>query len=136
MALGGSPASAACLLTAVVTGIIFGIGLILSGVTNPTKVSKFLDLANRWDPSLGLVMDPAILVGVVAPRREAERQQSLTDSVMRMPAASNIDRGLVLYGLTVGADWGLAGYFPRPALASLATGGAGPRIFVAAMVEG
>lgn len=122
------------IFTALITGIIFGIGLILSGMTNPAKVTGFLDLAGRWDPSLGLVMGGAILVGLFASRWAAGRKQSLTGAVMRVPSATQIDRRLVLGGLTFGVGWGLAGYCPGPALASLASGGAKPLVFVAAMV--
>ena len=124
------------IFTALITGIIFGIGLILSGMTNPAKVTGFLDLAGRWDPSLGLVMGGAILVGLFASRWAAGRRQSLTGAVMRVPSATQIDRRLVLGGLTFGVGWGLAGYCPGPALASLASGGAKPLVFVAAMVVG
>lgn len=124
------------IFTALITGIIFGIGLILSGMTNPAKVTGFLDLAGRWDPSLGLVMGGAILVGLFASRWAAGRKQSLTGAVMRVPSATQIDRRLVLGGLTFGVGWGLAGYCPGPSLASLASGGAKPLVFVAAMVVG
>ena len=124
------------IFTALITGIIFGIGLILSGMTNPAKVTGFLDLAGRWDPSLGLVMGGAILVGLFASRWAAGRKQSLTGAVMRVPSATQIDRRLVLGGLTFGVGWGLAGYCPGPALASLASGGATPLVIVAAMVVG
>jgi uncharacterized membrane protein YedE/YeeE len=122
--------------TALITGIVFGIGLILSGMTNPAKVTGFLDLAGRWDPSLALVMGGAILVGLFASRWAAGRKQSLTGAAMRMPTATQIDRRLVLGSLTFGTGWGLAGYCPGPALASLASGGAKPLVFVAAMVAG
>jgi len=124
------------IFTALITGIIFGIGLILSGMTNPAKVTGFLDLAGRWDPSLGLVMGGATLVGLFASRWATGRKQSLTGAVMRVPSATQIDRRLVLGGLTFGVGWGLAGYCPGPALASLASGGAKPLVFVAAMVVG
>lgn len=124
------------IFTALITGIIFGIGLILSGMTNPAKVTGFLDLAGRWDPSLGLVMGGAILVGLFASRWAAGRKQSLTGAVMRVPSATQIDRRLVLGGLTFGVGWGLAGYCPGPALASLASGGAKPLVFVAAIMVG
>lgn len=124
------------IITSLITGIIFGIGLILSGMTNPAKVIGFLDLASRWDPSLGLVMGGAILIGLFASRWAAGRKQSLTGAVMRVPTATHIDRRLVMGGLTFGVGWGLAGYCPGPALVSLASGGAKPLVFVAAMVTG
>lgn len=124
------------IITALIAGIIFGLGLILSGMTNPSKVVGFLDLAGRWDPSLALVMGGAIVVGLVAFRLAEGRTQSLTGAVMRVPTASHIDRRLILGGLAFGAGWGLAGYCPGPALASLASGGSKPLIFSAAMVAG
>jgi uncharacterized membrane protein YedE/YeeE len=124
------------IFTALVAGLIFGIGLILSGMTNPGKVIGFLDLAGRWDPSLGFVMGGAILVALFAARWSVGRTQSLTGAAMRMPTATRIDRRLVLGSLTFGAGWGLAGYCPGPALASLASGGAKPWLFVAAMIAG
>jgi uncharacterized membrane protein YedE/YeeE len=122
--------------TALLAGLVFGIGLIISGMTNPAKVIGFLDLAGRWDPSLGFVMGGAILVGLVAFRFAAGRGRSLLGEAMRLPAATHIDRRLVLGGMAFGAGWGLAGYCPGPALASLASGGAKPLIFTAAMVAG
>ena len=121
---------------ALVAGLVFGIGLIISGMTDPSKVIGFLDLAGRWDPSLGVVMGGAILVGLVAFRFAAERDKSLLGDAMRLPAATQINRRLVLGGLTFGAGWGLAGYCPGPALASLASGGSKPLVFAAAMVVG
>jgi hypothetical protein len=124
------------ILMALIAGLVFGIGLILSGMTNPAKVIGFLDLAGNWDPSLALVMGGAILVGSVAFRFAAKRERSLLGEAMRLPAATRIDRRLVLGSLAFGAGWGLAGYCPGPALASLATGEARPWIFALAMVAG
>ncbi len=124
------------IVIALLVGLLFGIGLIISGMTDPAKVIGFLDLAGSWDPSLGLVMGGAILVGLVAFRFASERDRSLLGDVMRLPAARHIDRRLVLGSVAFGAGWGLAGYCPGPALASLASGGAKPLIFVAAMLVG
>jgi uncharacterized membrane protein YedE/YeeE len=124
------------LLTALAVGLLFGAGLIVSGMTDPSKVIGFLDLAGRWDPSLAFVMGGAILVGLAAFRFAAGRDKSLLGDAMRLPTATRIDRRLVLGGLAFGAGWGLAGYCPGPALASLATGGSKPLIFAAAMIAG
>ena len=124
------------IISALFVGLLFGIGLIVSGMTDPSKVIGFLDLAGRWDPSLALVMGGAILVGLVAFRFAAGRTRSLLGDVMRLPTASQIDRRLVLGGLAFGAGWGLAGYCPGPALASLASGAVKPLIFSAAMLAG
>lgn len=124
------------LFVALIAGLIFGIGLIVSGMTDPSKVIGFLDLAGNWNPSLALVMGGAILVGLVAFRVAAGRKTSLLGDAMRLPGATRIDRRLVLGGLAFGAGWGLAGFCPGPALASLASGGAKPLIFSAAMLAG
>ena len=124
------------IIMALLVGLVFGIGLIISGMTDPSKVIGFLDLAGRWDPSLGFVMGGAILVGLVAFRFAAGRDKSLLGDVMRLPTATQIDRRLVLGGLAFGTGWGLAGYCPGPALASLASGGSKPLIFAAAMIVG
>lgn len=124
------------LLTAFVAGLVFGIGLIVSGMTNPAKVLGFLDVAGRWDPSLLCVMGGAIVVGAIAFHGAARRKLSLLGEPMRLPQAGEIDGRLVLGAVTFGIGWGLAGYCPGPALASLLTGGIKPAIFVAAMLAG
>jgi uncharacterized membrane protein YedE/YeeE len=124
------------ILSAFVTGLVFGIGLIVSGMTNPAKVIGFLDLAGRWDPSLAFVMGGAILVGVVAFRFAQQRTVSMLGGAMQLPATRRIDRRLVLGSLAFGVGWGLAGFCPGPALTSLVTGHAKAIIFVVAMVGG
>lgn len=124
------------LLIALVTGLLFGLGLILSGMTDPSKVIGFLDLAGNWNPSLAFVMGGAILVGFLAFRLAANQTTALLGDAMRLPTARHIDRRLVLGSLTFGVGWGLAGYCPGPALASLATGRTEPVIFVIAMIAG
>jgi uncharacterized membrane protein YedE/YeeE len=121
---------------ALLAGLVFGIGLILSGMTDPSKVIGFLDLAGDWDPSLGFVMGGAVAVGVIAFRLAGSRQQSLLGEVMHLPTARHIDRRLVLGGLAFGVGWGLAGFCPGPALVSLATGSSQALIFVIAMLAG
>ncbi|MBQ5938938.1 MULTISPECIES: DUF6691 family protein [unclassified Massilia] len=124
------------ILSALIVGLVFGIGLIVSGMTDPSKVLGFLDLAGNWDPSLAFVMGGAILVGLLAFRVAGRRERSLLGEAMRLPSATRIDRRLVLGSLAFGAGWGLAGYCPGPALASLASGSAKPLVFTAAMVAG
>ena len=124
------------LLMAWLAGLVFGLGLIVSGMTDPSKVTGFLDLAGAWDPSLALVMGGAIGVGLLAFRFARKRSQALLGGPMQLPTARQIDRRLVLGSLTFGVGWGLAGFCPGPALASLATGGSKPLIFTAAMLLG
>ncbi|MFC5511379.1 DUF6691 family protein [Massilia jejuensis] len=121
---------------ALMVGLLFGIGLIVSGMNDPAKVIGFLDLAGNWDPSLGFVMGGAILVGVLAFGVARKRKRSLLGAPMRLPTATVIDRRLVLGSLAFGTGWGLAGYCPGPALASLATGDAKPLLFTLAMLAG
>jgi uncharacterized membrane protein YedE/YeeE len=124
------------IVSAFIVGLIFGIGLIVSGMTNPAKVQGFLDLAGNWDPSLAFVMGGAILVGLVAFRFAGKRERSLLGEAMRLPTATRIDRRLVLGGLAFGAGWGLGGFCPGPALASLVTGGGKALVFTGAMLAG
>jgi uncharacterized membrane protein YedE/YeeE len=124
------------IFTALLAGLVFGIGLIASGMANPAKVLGFLDLAGAWDPSLALVMAGAIGVGLVGFRRTKGRQTSWLGLPMKMPTASQIDRRLVLGSLTFGAGWGLAGYCPGPALVSLGAGQFPALIFVVTMLAG
>ena len=124
------------IVSALIVGLVFGIGLIVSGMTDPAKVQGFLDLAGNWDPSLAFVMGGAILVGLLAFRLAGKRERSLLGDAMRMPTATAIDRRLVLGGLAFGAGWGLGGFCPGPALASLATGSPKALIFTGAMLAG
>jgi uncharacterized membrane protein YedE/YeeE len=97
------------ILTALFAGLVFGLGLIVSGMSNPAKVLGFLDLAGRWDPSLALVMAGAILAAAPAFALARRRKASLLGEPMRLPAAGAIDRRLALGALAFGAGWGLAG---------------------------
>ena len=121
---------------AFMAGLVFGLGLILSGMTAPSKVLGFLDLAGNWDPSLAFVMGGAVLVSGMAFHFAKSRTKALLGEVMRVPTVAHIDRRLVLGGLVFGVGWGLSGYCPGPALASLAQGGSKPLTFVAAMLVG
>ncbi|MGB7479345.1 MAG: YeeE/YedE family protein [Burkholderiaceae bacterium] len=124
------------IFVALISGLLFGIGLIVSGMTNPAKVIGFLDIAGQWDPSLGFVMGGAILVGLPAFRLAARRSVSLLGAPLALPTATQIDRRLVLGSLAFGVGWGLAGFCPGPAISSLLTGSAKPVLFVAAMLAG
>ncbi|MDB5747540.1 MAG: rane protein [Massilia sp.] len=121
---------------ALIVGFVFGIGLIVSGMTDPAKVIGFLDLAGSWDPSLAFVMGGAIVVGVFTFGMARRRERALLGAPMRLPTATKIDRRLALGSLAFGVGWGLAGYCPGPALASLASGGEKPLIFTLAMLAG
>ncbi len=123
-------------LSSFVVGLIFGIGLILAGMTDPSKVIGFLDVAGLWDPSLAFVMGGAIAVGVVAFRVARRRTAAFFGGAMRLPTRDDIDRKLVLGNLAFGVGWGMAGFCPGPALTTLGTGHPKAVIFVLAMVGG
>lgn len=124
------------IVMALAAGLVFGIGLIVSGMSNPAKVLGFLDLAGNWDPSLALVMAGAILVSLIPFQLASRTPRALLGEPMRLPTARDIDRRLVLGSLVFGVGWGLAGYCPGPALVSLALGGYKPLVFVGSMVGG
>ncbi len=121
---------------ALLAGLGFGLGLILSGMTDPAKVLGFLDLAGAWDPSLALVMGGAIAVTAPAFAWLRKRQRSLLGAPLQWPTRTTIDRRLVLGSLAFGAGWGLAGFCPGPALVSAAAGHHEAWWFVAAMAAG
>ena len=121
---------------ALLAGLLFGGGLILSGMSDPSKVIGFLDLAGRWDPSLAFVMVGAIAVGAVAFRIAVPGKTSLLGEPMHVPTTRTIDRRLVLGSLTFGVGWGMAGYCPGPALTSILSGSMKPVLFVVAMIAG
>ncbi|MBB6559020.1 putative membrane protein YedE/YeeE [Acidovorax soli] len=117
-------------------GLVFGLGLIISGMTDPGKVLGFLDLAGPWDPSLALVMGGAIVVGVFGFTLASRRRTSVLGDPMQMPTARQIDRRLVLGSLAFGIGWGIAGFCPGPAVVSLGTGEPKAVVFVLAMLAG
>ncbi|MGZ5178970.1 MAG: DUF6691 family protein [Ramlibacter sp.] len=124
-------------IAAFVAGLVFGLGLLVSGMANPAKVLGFLDVAGRWDPSLALVMGGAVLVGLLAFRLANTRNVSLLGLPMRLPLdRRTVDRRLVVGGLVFGVGWGLAGFCPGPALVALGTGNPKAVVFVAAMLAG
>jgi uncharacterized membrane protein YedE/YeeE len=123
-------------VAAFAAGLVFGIGLILSGMTDPGKVIGFLDVAGSWDPSLAFVMAGAIAVGFFAFAVARRRAQSVLGGAMHLPQRRDIDARLVGGSVVFGIGWGLAGFCPGPALVSLASGEAKAVLFVAAMLGG
>ena len=117
-------------------GLVFGLGLILSGMSDPGKVLGFLDVSGSWDPSLGLVMGGAVIVSFVAYRLARKRGASLFGAALKLPSSTTIDKRLVFGGITFGVGWGLAGFCPGPAIVSLGSGQAKAVVFVAAMLAG
>jgi len=121
---------------AVVAGAIFGLGLAVSGMTNPDKVLNFLDVAGQWDPSLALVMGAALAVSMPGFAWLRRRGCTLDGGALPAQPGTRIDRRLLIGSALFGIGWGLAGYCPGPALANLAHGGADAVIFVVAMLVG
>ena len=117
-------------------GLVFGLGLLLSGMTDPGKVQGFLDLAGAWDPSLAFVMGGAVLVGLGAFALARRRTQTFLGGTLQLPKSGEIDRRLLAGALLFGAGWGLAGFCPGPALVTAAMLEPKALLFVAAMLAG
>ncbi|WP_321939690.1 YeeE/YedE family protein [Paraburkholderia sp. J8-2] len=124
------------ILTALLSGLIFGVGLMVSGMSNPAKVQGFLDIAGSWDPSLAFVMVGAIVVASLAFFVARRRTRSLLGLPVQLPASTTITPRLVLGSTAFGIGWGLAGFCPGPALVALGAGYPKAIGFVAAMVVG
>jgi hypothetical protein len=117
-------------------GLLFGLGLLMSGMADPLKVKGFLDLLGPWNPTLALVMGSALAVGVVGFRIAARRPVTWAGEPMQLPPPGPIDTRLVIGGVLFGIGWGLAGYCPGPALVAAGSGSLAALAFVAAMVAG
>lgn len=117
-------------------GLLFGWGLLLSGMTDPGKVQGFLDLFGAWDPSLALVMGGAIAVGVFAFALAKRRTTTFLGGAMQLPTARDIDKPLIVGSLMFGVGWGLAGFCPGPGIVAMAAGQPKAAVFVVAMLAG
>jgi hypothetical protein len=123
-------------VSAFFVGILFGLGLTVSEMTNPARIIGFLDVAGRWDPTLLFVMGGALLVtGVLFPLI-LRRAHPILARRFSLPAKTKIDTPLVIGAIIFGIGWGLAGFCPGPALAALASGSWSVVVFVAAMIGG
>ncbi len=123
-------------LAAFAAGLVFGFGLILSGMSDPGKVKGFLDLAGAWDPSLAFVMAGAIGVGFFAFRFAGRRARTVLGGALQLPTPRDIDLPLVAGSVVFGIGWGLAGFCPGPALVALGAGYDKAFVFVLAMLAG
>lgn len=122
--------------SAIASGLLFGLGLAVSGLANPDKVLNFLDLAGRWDPSLALVMVAALAVAAPGFAWVHRRRHSLGGAPLAPKPGSRIDRRLLSGSALSGIGWGIAGYSPGPALANLAYGTSEAALFVIALLVG
>ena len=121
---------------ALISGLVFGFGLILSGMANPAKVIGFLDIAGSWDPSLAFVMGGAIAIGFFAFKYAETRDTTFLGEELNLPRNNTIDKRLIGGSLLFGAGWGLGGFCPGPGLVSLGMGYSGGIIFALSMVVG
>lgn len=124
------------ILIAALAGLLFGLGLLLSGMADPQKVLGFLDLAGAWDPSLALVMGGAIAMGLPGFAWARRRSHSLLGAPMQLPTRKAVDAPLLIGAALFGIGWGLAGYCPGPALVGTAAGLGSAAIFSVAMLAG
>jgi uncharacterized membrane protein YedE/YeeE len=123
-------------LVTVFTGLIFGIGLIMSGMTNPAKVQNFLDLFGTWDPSLALVMGGAILITMPGFWLVQKRQTPFFEDSFLIPQKTNLDFYLLTGSAIFGIGWGLGGFCPGPVVVSISNGSTGTILFVITMLIG
>jgi uncharacterized membrane protein YedE/YeeE len=124
------------LIFSLLAGLLFGIGLIFSGMTNPEKVIGFLDVTGKWDPSLLFVMLGAISISFFAFRLASKKSTSIFGQPMNIPTKKEIDLRLIVGSIIFGIGWGLAGYCPGPGITAIATSNLKPITFVIAMLFG
>ena len=123
-------------LTAAILGIVFGIGLGVSGMTDPAKVTAFLDIAGDWDPSLLLVMGAAVGINFFAFRAILRRKEPKFDASFHMPRQTRIDPSLIIGSMLFGIGWGLSGFCPGAAVSALSSGAPSVFLFLATMAGG
>lgn len=123
-------------MTCLFAGALFGLGLAIAQMTNPLKVQNFLDVAGRWDPSLAFVMGSAVMITLGGFRLVLRRKAPLLGDRFHLPTLVHVDRRLVLGSALFGIGWGLTGYCPGPALATLLSGNDEVYLFVPAMLLG
>jgi len=123
-------------ISALFAGILFGLGLCISGMSNPDKVQNFLNVLGDWDPSLFFVLMGAVIVTFIGYAVIFKRSSPLLADEFYLPTKSQIDKRLVLGAVFFGIGWGMTGYCPGPALSAVTFGGVEPLIFVASMLFG
>ncbi len=124
------------IIAGLIAGLVFGIGLAVSGMTDPAVVLGFLDVAGAWNPALAFVLAGAVIVTFIGYRVVLKRPAPVLAPRFSLPAATAIDRELVGGAALFGIGWGLAGYCPGPAIASLAALNRGTLVFVIALLIG
>lgn len=124
------------LISTYLIGLVFGMGIALSGMANPAKVLNFFDVAGAWDPSLAFVMGGAVVVAFIGYRLVLRRPAPIIDATFRLPDNPRIDARLVGGSAVFGVGWGIAGFCPGGALPALGTGRIEVFAFVAALIVG
>ena len=124
------------LLATFLSGLLFGLGLVVSSLINPAKVLNFLDIAGSWDPSLALTMGTAVLTTAAGYRLAFTKGAPAFAAAFHLPTATAIDARLISGAALFGIGWGLVGYCPGPAIAALSSGSASTALFVVAMLAG
>jgi len=123
-------------IVALFAGLVFGLGLILSGMTDPENIQNFLDVSGNWDPALMFVMVGAIMLSAITFLWVKRRSHTILGEPLALPVNSTIDRRLVLGATLFGVGWGLAGFCPGPAVASLISQPQKAGLFVVSMIIG
>ncbi len=123
-------------IISLISGLLFGFGLALSGMVSPSKVVGFLDLTGNWDPSLAFVMGGGVLVTVISFRYILKQPSPFFGKEFKLPTKTDLDKYLISGAVLFGLGWGLGGLCPGPALSSLAYGNPKIFAFVGAMVGG
>ncbi len=124
------------LAVALLVGVVFGVGLTLSGMTDPNKILGFLDIAGAWQPTLAFVMGGALMVTVPAFASIRRRNRPILETKFHLPTDGNVDLRLIGGAAVFGIGWGVAGFCPGPAITSLASGAGSIVVFCAAMIAG
>ena len=117
-------------------GVLFGFGLLISGMSNPQKILNFLDITGNWDPSLLFVMGGAVIVGLAGFYVVSQRSEAFFGGALHIPTRRDITKPLLIGSFIFGAGWGIAGFCPGPALVSLGSGQLKALVFVIAMLIG
>lgn len=119
-----------------VLGLIFGVGLVISGMSDPAKVLNFLDLAGAWDPSLAFVMGGAVIVTFFGYKLVLKRDRPVVGTRFRLPTRTELEPRIFAGPAIFGFGWGLSGFCPGPALTAIGLAAPGTLVFVPAMIIG
>jgi uncharacterized membrane protein YedE/YeeE len=124
------------LISALASGIVFGLGMAVSGMTNTDRIQGFLDIAGQWDPTLAFVMGGGLLVTFIGYKFVLKNPAPLFADTFAVPTRSDIDKALLIGAIMFGAGWGIVGYCPGPAIAGLSYGYSSTLLFVPVMILG